>query len=160
MRRIFLLGLFISLWMTSGCNPNQSGANDKKGAPEQTAKPLSFPATFPAYIPVYPGGQAFNTFAEGPMAGFIGKATATDINMVSFISTDTAEKIMGFYKAQFLKAGLEDERAGKKPLKNEITFLKTQSDIELVTVTTSNLPQDKVLVSIVYVFKEFEVENK
>jgi hypothetical protein len=93
------------------------------------------PKNLPSYIPLYPGAKYAGSFAAaasesekgGPVAG----------GLVSFTTNDTTEKVLGFYKDAFTRAGMKQEASGNMGSMSMLAFSKGTNEDDGVQVMAS-----------------------
>jgi hypothetical protein len=68
------------------------------------------PRNLPSYVPAYPGANYQGSFVASSMIASSGGPAAG--GMVGFSTKDTPEQVIAFYKAAFVKAGLQEAVSG------------------------------------------------
>jgi hypothetical protein len=157
--RLISAALLVPILLLSACKPNNPNADAKGGPAGQTTGTVTFPASFPSYIPVYPSAQPFNNPAVGLANSMLKNMVGGGVSMASFLTSDTPDKVLAFYKGAFEKAGLTADDVKAKAGVQMIAYNRPAPDVESVMVTISKMPPDKAIVQIVYIKAPPEPKN-
>lgn len=106
------------------------------------------PKDLPAYIPLYPSAKYEGSFASD-MAASPGKEAVRG-GMVSFKTSDSADKVLAFYKDAFARGGLKESATGDMGGMKMISFTKGESDAEGAQVMASAAPTGETQVQVMY----------
>jgi hypothetical protein len=106
------------------------------------------PKNLPAYLPPYPGAKYEGSFATDMKAQ--PGTEAMNGGMVSFNTTDSADKVLAFYKDAFTRANLKENASGDMGGMKMLSFSKGDSDAEGVQVMASAAPTGGTQVQLMY----------
>jgi hypothetical protein len=106
------------------------------------------PKGLPAYVPPYPGAKYEGSFVsdmqgspkDGPVSG----------GMMSFKTTDSADKVLAFYKDAFTRAGLKDGASGNMGGMKLISFTKGDNNQEGAQVMATEATAGETQVQVMY----------
>jgi hypothetical protein len=110
--------------------------------------PGDVPKNLPAYVPPYPGAKYEGSFVSD-MQG-TPKEGAVSGGMMSFKTSDSADKVLAFYKDAFTKAGLKDGASGDMGGLKMISFTKGDTAEEGAQVMASATPSGETQVQVMY----------
>jgi hypothetical protein len=147
--RMICAALLVPILALSACKPNQSSGDTKGGTPGQTSDAVVFPDVFPSYIPHYPGEKKFNNPAAGITNAMFSKFAKG--GTAAFLTTDSPDKVIAFYKGEFEKAGLKATDVKAQPNMNMLTYVKEEPTFETVSVVISKMPPNSSVVQIIYI---------
>jgi hypothetical protein len=106
------------------------------------------PKGLPAYVPPYPGAKYTGSFVSD-MQG-TPKEGAVSGGMMSFSTTDSADKVLAFYKAAFARAGLKDGASGDMGGMRMISFTKGDNEQEGAQVMANTAASGETQVQVMY----------
>ena len=106
------------------------------------------PKALPAYVPPYPGATYESSFAsnmeasakDGPVKG----------GMMSFKTTDSADKVLEFYKNAFTRAGMKEGASGDMGGMKVTSFTKGDNEQEGAQVMATQAPTGETQVQVIY----------
>jgi hypothetical protein len=117
-----------------------------------------FPDVFPSYIPLYPGAKNLNNPASGITNAMISKLAKG--GSAAFLTSDSAEEVLTFYRGEFEKAGLKAGDLESKPKPDMLTYVKEEPVFETVSVVVTKLPPQNSMVQIIYIPIPDETKQK
>lgn len=120
---------------------------DGKGTISVTEKG-DVPKGLPSYIPPYPGAKYEGSFVSD-MQG-TPKDGAVSGGLMSFKTTDSADKVLAFYKNAFTRAGLKDGASGDMGGLKMISFTKGDNEQQGAQVMASSAPSGETQVQVMY----------
>jgi hypothetical protein len=141
--------LLVPILVLGACKPNQPNGDAKGGTQGQAADAVVFPEIFPSYIPYYPGGTKFKNSAKGLTNAIFSKFTKG--GSAAFVTTDSADKVLAFYKVELEKAGLKAETYEQPGSTDMMSFVKEEPVFETVSIVISKLPPQSSVVLILYI---------
>ena len=106
------------------------------------------PKGLPSYIPPYPGAKYEGSFVSD-MQG-TPKDGAVSGGLMSFKTTDSADKVLAFYKDAFTRAGLKDGASGDMGGLKMISFTKGDNEQQGAQVMASAAPDGGTQVQVMY----------
>jgi hypothetical protein len=145
--------------MLCACQP-QSGTKgdraDMGGSGEKAAPQVQFPASFPAYIPKYPGARPVNNASTGFQNKMFGKSGRAEAD---FITVDSREKVIEFYRTELVKAGLVERMTKSLPIMEMSVYSKDETPHEVVTVAINKMLPGDTFVQIMYSNEQGQPKN-
>jgi hypothetical protein len=132
---------------TSDKDGNRTVSVEGKGSVSVAASGEA-PTNLPSYLPLYPGAKYEGSFATN-MAAKEG-SQAMKGGMVSFNTTDNADKVLAFYKEALTRANLKENASGDMGGMKMIAFSKGDSEAEGVQVMATPAPTGGTQVQLMY----------
>jgi hypothetical protein len=147
--RVICIALLAPGLALSACEPSHPPSGQaKSGVTGQATETVVFPDVFPSYITLYPGAQNFDYPGTGITNAMISKLAKG--GSASFLTTDSADKVLTFYRGEFEKAGLKGGDPESKPKLEMLTYIKEEPVFETVSVVVTKLPPQSNIVQILY----------
>jgi hypothetical protein len=106
------------------------------------------PKNLPSYVPNYPGAKYEGSFVAD--VGMSGKDGPAKGGMVAFKTTDSADKVLEFYKAAFTRAGMKEGATGDMGGMKMTAFTKGEGDKEGAQVMATPAPEGGTQVQVMY----------
>jgi hypothetical protein len=106
------------------------------------------PKNLPSYVPPYPGAKYEGSFVSD-MQGTPNEGAVSG-GMMSFKTSDSADKVLAFYKAAFARAGLKDGASGDMGGLKMISFTKGDNNDQGAQVMATSAPGGETQVQVMY----------
>jgi hypothetical protein len=141
--------LLVPVLVLCACKPNQPAGDAKGGVQGEASEAVVFPEIFPSYIPHYSGEKKFKNPAAGITNAMFSKFAKG--GSATFVTTDSADKVLAFYKGEFEKAGLKPADIEPQSNVDALTYVKEEPVFETVSIVISKLPPESSIVQIFYI---------
>lgn len=108
----------------------------------------SAPTNMPSYLPNYPGAKYQGTFTADVAEAKEGGAAKG--GMATFITTDSADKVMAFYKASLSRTDMKENGSGDMGGMKMLSFSKDGNSQEGAQIMISPAPDGGTQVQVIY----------
>jgi hypothetical protein len=108
----------------------------------------SAPTNMPSYLPNYPGAKYQGTFVADVAETKEGEAAKG--GMATFTTTDSAEKVMAFYKSALSKTDMKENASGDMGGMKMLSFSKGDNSQEGAQIMISSAPNGGTQVQVIY----------